>query len=181
MIKIPLLTFALLLTLQPLAAFAEDLTALTERAAQGEAEAQVRLGLIYFNGQDTPQDDTTAAKWFTMAAEQGNAKAQYNLGTMYDIGRGVPQDYAEAAKWFTKAAEQGLALAQFKLGYIYDDGQGVPQDYSKAHMWWNLAAAQGNKGAIKMRDRVAKKMTAAQVAKAQEAARACVAREYKGC
>ena len=100
MIKIPLLTFALLLTLQPLAALAQDLTALTERAAQGDAEAQVRLGLIYFNGKDTPQDDTKAA-------EQGLALAQFKLGDIYNDGQGVPQDYSKTHMWWNLAAAQG--------------------------------------------------------------------------
>ena len=103
------------------------------------------------------------------------------LGVRYVNGRGVPQDYATAAKWFTKAAEQGDAGAQAALGVMYADGQGVPQDYVKAHMWWNIVVARGDENALKKRDIITKKMTPAQIAEAQAAARACVARGYKGC
>jgi len=94
---------------------------------------------------------------------------------MYGNGQGLPQDYAEAAKWFRKAAEQGDARAQFNLGGMYGQGQGVPQDYVEAHMWLNLAAsnAPGEKYEeyAAVRDRVASRMSAAQVAEAQRLAR----------
>ena len=50
-------------------------------------------------------------------------------------------------------------------------GEGVPQDYVQAHMWFNLAAAQGNVVGRKNRDIVAKKMTSADISKAQAMAR----------
>jgi len=69
------------------------------------------------------------------------------------------------------AAEQGHAGAQAQLGLMYTKGQRVPQDYVQAHMWLSLAAAQGDKRAPKRRDRLAKKMTPAQLAEAQRLAR----------
>ena len=114
-------------------------------------------------------------------AEQGDANAQLELGVVYEYGRGVPQDHATAVTWYKKAAEQGKASAQFNLGLMYDNGQGVPQDDVKAHVWWNLAAALGDKSAMKNRDLIAEDMTPARIAKAQEAARACLARGYQGC
>jgi hypothetical protein len=40
-----------------------------------------------------------------------------------------------------------------------------------AHMWYNLAAASGNKNALTNRDKLAAKMTPAQIAGAQKLAR----------
>jgi len=80
-------------------------------------------------------------------------------------------DYAEALKWFRKAAEQGNALAQFSLGAMNATGKGVRQDFVEAHKWSNLAAAHGNKKAAKLRDRIAKKLTPAQIVEAQRLAR----------
>ena len=117
----------------------------------------------------------------TLAAEQGEAKAQFNLGVMYDNGEGVPQDDKTAVKWYTLAAEQGLANAQFNLGWMYDEGLGVPQDNVYAHMWWNIAASSGDKDAIGNRDIIAKRMTPSQLEKAQDLARECVRKNYKGC
>jgi len=81
-----------------------------------------------------------------------------------------PQDYAQAAAWFRKAADQGLAAAQNNLGLVYYNGHGVPQDYAQAHKWFNLAAASGDADAVSNRDRVAAKMTPAQIAEAQRLA-----------
>jgi hypothetical protein len=55
------------------------------------------------------------------------------------------------------------------------------QDNLYAHMWFNIAASNGNTSAVKNRDIAAKGMTAADISKAQGLARACVAKEYKGC
>jgi len=46
----------------------------------------------------------------------------------------------------------------------------VPQDYAQAHKWFNLAAASGDADAVSNRDRVAAKMTPAQIAEAQRLA-----------
>ena len=51
------------------------------------------------------------------------------------------------------------------------NGNGVPQDYIQALMWFNLAAAQGDKTGRKNRDYAAKKMTPADISKAQAMAR----------
>ena len=94
---------------------------------------------------------------------------------MYHYGRGVPQDYAEALRLFRLSADQGVASAQVKLGLMYDDGEGVLQDYVEAHMWYNLAAAQqtgeDRDRTVVLRDDVAKRMTAEQMADAQRRAR----------
>ena len=126
-------------------------------------------------------DFATALGEFRPLAEQGHAFAQYNLGVMYDKGEGVPQDYKTAAKWYTLAAEQGVARAQYNLGLMYRKGEGVSQDNVYAHMWWNIAASSGDKGAVVGRDAVAKRMTPSQLEKAQNHARECVRKKFKGC
>ena len=113
---------------------------------------------------------TELQKWRPLA-EQGDAEAQKYLGNMYRRGDGVPQDYQEAVRLYRLAAEQGHAKAQFNLGRMYAKGRGVPKDHVQAHMWLSLAAAQGDKRAPKRRDRLAKKMTPAQIAEAQRLAR----------
>ena len=115
-----------------------------------------------------PEDDAEAVKWFRKAAEQGQADAQFNLGVMYVKGDGVPEDDAEAAKWYRKAAEQGYARAQLNLGFMYADGDGVPEDDVRAFAWFNLAAAQGFEPAKTYKGTIRRRMTAAQIAEAQE-------------
>jgi uncharacterized protein len=154
-------------------------------AERGNAWAQYNLGAKYTEGVGVPLSYQEAAKWYGLAAEQGNAGAQRSLGVAYANGRGVPQDYTEAVKWFRLAAAQGNTNAQNNLGVMYDTGRGVPQDYVRAHMWFNLAAAgaaeDNSKSATTNRNRVAAKMTPAQLAQAQEMARRCQASNYKQC
>ena len=156
----------------------EKLLELLEKAAQGHAAAQSKLGVMYTNGQGVPQDDGEAVKWYRAAAEQGHAGAQSNLGISYANGQGVPQDDGEAVKWFREAAEQGHAGAQSNLGVMYDKGLGVAQDYVQAHKWYNLAASQSTgedrEKYARNRDRVAQKMPSELIAEAQR-----LAREFK--
>jgi TPR repeat protein len=122
----------------------EDKQTLQTQAAQGVAEAQTNLGLLYYNGQGVPQDYAAARQWWEKAAAQGSADAQFNLGMLYAKGLGVPQDYVMARQWYERAAAQGRAEAQYSLGLLYYNGQGVPQDYAAARQWWEKAAAQGD-------------------------------------
>jgi uncharacterized protein len=140
-------------------------------AEHGNAIAQYNLGVMYYKGEGVPQSYPHAVSWYRHAAWQGDASAQLSLGSMYYKGQGIPQNYAEAVTWFRKAADQGSAQAQINLGAMYANGQGVPQDYILAHMWLSLAAAKNETRAVDLRDIVAAKMTAAQVAEAQKLAR----------
>ena len=120
---------------------------LLQQADQGNAEAQVNLGVMYTNGKGVAQDDRQAVAWYRKAADQGNAEAQYNLGVAYENGIGVPQDYRQAVAWYRKAADQGLAMAQLSLGMMYLNGRGVAQNYRQAVSWFQKAADQGDAGA----------------------------------
>ena len=139
-------------------------------AKEGDAGAQFYLGFMYGDGKGVTQHYKEAVKWYRKAAEQGFSNAQHNLGFMYSNGKGVVQSYKEAVRWYRKAADQGFSNAQHNLGLMYYNGKGVVQNYIKAHMYWNLAARQGNKSSKRTRAIVEKKMTARQIAKAQELA-----------
>ena len=114
-----------------------------QSAAQGYADAQFNLGLLYSIGEGVPQDFAQAATWYRKAADQDHAAAQFNLGFLYGNGQGVPQDFAQAAAWYRRAADQGFADPQFKLGLMYTTGKGVPQDFAQAVAWYRRAADQG--------------------------------------
>ncbi len=135
--------------------------------AAGVVDASPRQG-IYL-----PAAYAAAARIIRLA-KLGDVEAQAQLGWMYSTGRGVPQDYYGAAKWYYRAAVQGHGRAQFELGLLYNKGRGVPRDYVLAYMWLNLSASQAvgddRDFRARIRDAVASKMTAAQVAKAQQLA-----------
>jgi uncharacterized protein len=68
-------------------------------AEQGDANAQLLLGILYDRGQSGPHDSVNALLWFEKAAAQGNANAQVWLGSLCEAGKGVPQDFVQAYKW----------------------------------------------------------------------------------
>jgi len=127
------------------------------------------------------KDYATAMKEWRFLAERGHASSQFQLAMMYDSGLGSIQDYNEAVYWYRKAAEQGDEDAQYNLGVMYANGKGVLRDRNFAHMWLNIAASKGFDLAANSRDEIAKKMSAADISKAQELARECVKKQYKGC
>jgi len=161
--------------------FATALQELIPLAEEGHVDAQFGLAWMYESGEGVPQDYKTAVKWYTLAAEQGDAGAQFYLGWLYFNGQGVPQNYETAVKWYTLAAEQGDARAQIGLGLMFSQGNGVMKEFVYAHMWGNIAASNGDENGSKLRDAVAKEMTAAQIEKAEQLARECIRKEYKGC
>ena len=50
-----------------------------QQAAQGNINAQVDLGLIYFEGQRVPKNLVQAQYWWTLAAQRGHPVAYTNL------------------------------------------------------------------------------------------------------
>ena len=76
-------------------------------AANGNADAQWKLGLGYLKGIGVQQDEGKAAEWFKTAANQGHIRAQSALSELYFNGRGVPRDYVRAYTWASIAP--GLA------------------------------------------------------------------------
>jgi TPR repeat protein len=150
-------------------------TALSEwrpLAEEGNAQAQLHLGRLYHQARGVPQDSTTARQWYEKAAAQGYASGQNNLGSLYADGKGVPKDETKGVQWIRKAVEQRDANGQASLGKMYRNGRGVPQDNVQAYMWFTLGAANGaTRGAV-LRDELAIPMTSAQLAEAQNLARA---------
>ena len=75
-------------------------------ADQGNAHAQLYMGVLYRNGLGVELDLEHAAYWYEMAANNGLADAQYETGLMYELGQGVKQDYWTAESWYQKAIDQ---------------------------------------------------------------------------
>jgi len=143
-----------------------------QAADRGSITAQETLGDMYSEGKGVPQDYTEAAKWYGKAADRGALGAQVTLGDMYYEGKGVPQDYTEAVKWYRKAANRD-GIANFNLGRMYRDGKGVPKDAVQAYNFFTVAVAKVPIGepryeeAVKARDALAARLTAAQRAEIQ--------------
>jgi TPR repeat protein len=141
------------------------------RAAQGDAEAQLQLGMHFAEGDGVIKNEKEAAKWFALAAKQGLAEAEYQYGLALLKGRGVVQDYHAAFSWIEKPAKRGYAKAQYSLGELYRYGTGTATDKARAYLWFNLAAAQGVEAAAKARDSLVWQLKPEQIVAMQEEAR----------
>ena len=86
--------------------FATALRLLRPLAENGNPDAQINLGNMYFDGNGVPQDNAESVKWYLLAADQGSADAQIALGFLYEYGEAVPQDYVQAHKWFDLAGSR---------------------------------------------------------------------------
>lgn len=107
---------------------------LYRKAAVDDAQAMLRLGLLYLDkavseGQKPmmkrrffrSQPDVSdyygqALMWFRRASRRGHDDANYILGMMYRNGIGVSQSYRTAKKWFRKNG--GNSAAHDALKYL---------------------------------------------------------------
>ena len=58
--------------------WAQTVAELTAAAEQGNASAQLNLGLIYDLGEGVPEDDVSAYMWWNLATALGNEDAKHN-------------------------------------------------------------------------------------------------------
>lgn len=145
-------------------------------AERGNTDAQYNLGVMYYAGKGVRRDYPEAVRWYRKSAEGGNAFAQARLAAMYQQGLGLPQDDEEAFSWYCKAAEQDHHFAQYNLGLMYERGHGVVRDLVLAYKWFELAAMHAEPGyfrtnALRGRDRLVPRMTAAEVESARRMAK----------
>ena len=117
-----------------------------------------------------PAADADARARYKTAADRGEPDAQFILAYLLSAGPPAERDLPAAARLYQAAASKGHAAAMANLGVLYLKGWGVPQDYVLGYMWINLAAS-GLAGAAKLREALAKQMTAAQVNEAQALSR----------
>jgi len=81
-------------------------------ATQGNAEAQVFVGLSYDNGWGTDRSARLARVWYKKAANNNNTSGQYLLGLQYI--QGTSAERAKGLMWLQRAADNGdVAARQF--------------------------------------------------------------------
>lgn len=84
-------------------------------AESGNAEAQYKLGDLFYKGRGGQVDYLAAGKWYARAAEALGTdwahEAQYNLGLMHAAGQGMPKDPQGALMWLEIATASGSDLA----------------------------------------------------------------------
>eukprot|EP01120_Amphizonella_sp_Union-15-10_P005753 TRINITY_DN1748_c0_g2_i1.p1 TRINITY_DN1748_c0_g2~~TRINITY_DN1748_c0_g2_i1.p1 ORF type:complete len:596 (+),score=100.75 TRINITY_DN1748_c0_g2_i1:267-1790(+) len=112
-------------------------------ADTGDIEAQVTMGLFYFQGGlASPPDALKAFHYFTEAAAQGDSVAMANLGYMYAHGVGTKSDNDTAIHLYQQAAEKGSPHALTFLGESYLKGHGTKPNLDTAKKLFLKAAEQ---------------------------------------
>ena len=147
-------------------------------ATQGDAEAQLWLGLGYKRGFFGGIDYQESLKWLRKSAAQGLPDAQVCLGQTYQYGEGVPKSNDRAAYWFKRAADHLSDLSTFEaeveLVYMYSDGR-LKGDDVDAYMWFVVVDSSVDPAIDPATDddlkEVAKRMTPGKIAEAQQRAR----------
>ncbi|MCW9036035.1 MAG: sel1 repeat family protein [Rhodospirillales bacterium] len=154
-----------------------------KRSAElGHVKGQVETGYAYEHRIGIKRSYVKAASWYRVAARLGNnPDAQFYLGVIHFRGMGgVEHDFSLAQKLFNQAAKQGHAGAQFFLGAMHEDGWGVPKDRVKAYVYYSRAMQQPELSRAvdvkfdpeKMRGKLEKKMTRAELQEARRLAKA---------
>jgi TPR repeat protein len=138
-------------------------------AKYGVVAAQYDLGTMYATGIGTDPNAFEAARWIGKAAAAGHPEAQLDYAVILFRGHGVPVDVKSGAKYFKQAAEKGLATAQNRLARCYNHGAGVRQDFLEAAKW-NYIAKAGGVVDEALDAILAKQLSGADQAKAQQAA-----------
>lgn len=109
-------------------------------AKDGNPIAQYNLGMCYYNGDGTKENEKEAIKWLHKAAEQDVPEAMFQLGYILIDN----YEFAEGIEWLTKAADQEDADAQYHLGMCYYMGvKGLKSSKVKSVKLFTQAAKQG--------------------------------------
>jgi TPR repeat protein len=117
----------------------------TQAAEAGNALAQLRLALMYDQGDGVTRSAMAAMPWYQRAAAQGEPESQVQLGIAYEAGHwGFPENWDLAAKLYETSAMQGWRKGQFEFARALQFGMGVPQDRQQAINWYRRAAANGD-------------------------------------
>ena len=135
----------------------------------GDAEAQLKLGLMYIQGQNVKEDRKQAFYWFKKSYEQGNVEAQFWLAISYWNKGDYTQSFKlskqvtekdpstiknvhgiekEGEKIYS-SAEELIAVAQYFVGLSYYGGNGVQKDVEQAEYWVKKSLEHGSESCKK--------------------------------
>ena len=80
---------------------------LSDSAEAGDAEAQFRLGLLYYRGKDVEFDERLAWDWLERADQNDHMKAAYYIGRLCT----ACGEHEIAMKWYQRRSELGVHSA----------------------------------------------------------------------
>ena len=126
--------------------WAADLADLKSKAASGDINSQVTLGIAYRDGKGVERDYAAAVALFRKAAEKNDPAGLDNLGWMSEHGLGM-DNLPQAVKYYQAAADKGYPQAQWNLGRMYAGDYWGHLDIAEAARWYRRAAEGGQRDA----------------------------------
>lgn len=125
----------------------QTLTSMHDFAQQGDAMAQVYMGLAHMNGKGAiPKNQKEALAWFEKSAAQHCAWGQFYVGFFHMVGRGpCSKDERLALSWFERAAQEQHVGAILAIGTFYKYGRaGLTKELRRALEYFHIAADAGD-------------------------------------
>ena len=118
--------------------------AATQLASQGDADAQYKLGEMYYRNYSLHSKN--ACYWLKQAASKGHARAMYLLGKCCYYGFGIKRSYGQAVWWYEKSLERDAQLeeAMWSLGDCYRKGRGVKASSLQSAAYYRRAMDMGD-------------------------------------
>ncbi len=115
----------------------------------GDADAQLNLAAMFYNGEGGERDLVQAAKWANLAADKGNPAARNLLieialeltHALLDASGGQT-NARQAAKWAKLAADYGSVDGQALYGRLLFTGEGVERQPVEGLMYLTIALAR---------------------------------------
>lgn len=153
------------------------------RAESGDMTAQESLAYFFKKGLGVEEDPSESTMWYMMAANQGSRSAQYELGNNFRYGYGVQRNYVEAVNWYKQAAKGPHGFAIAALAELYESGGfGLSRNYLKSYQYHHIICKMDwIVGTCADQERVAKKMSAADILRAERSAVTCIETDFKEC
>lgn len=148
--------------------FIEAMKWYRKAAEQGNILAQAHMGHMYFWGEGVEQSFSEALAYYRRAAEQGDIEAMAQMGHIYEHGLGIGENNKKAQSLYLAVAQQADANTLLLLGVDWETEPIQLNDKVMAYLWYSLSAHKGLKHARQNRSFVAKKMTVAQIMKAEQ-------------
>jgi TPR repeat protein len=116
---------------------------LSVRADTGDVTALLKLGWIYYRGEQATRSYGEAYRRFRAAADQGNLTAMLAAGYLLSRGLGITRDRNSARQFYGIAANAGYPRAYY-LQSLLEGDLGTAQSTLAARQWLERAAAAGD-------------------------------------
>jgi TPR repeat protein len=118
-------------------------------AAEGDADAMVRMGWYAQTGDGVSRDEPLARHWYEKAAKAGNVDGMRLLASTAETGTGAPRNYPTAVHWYGNAAALGDPESTYRLASLEAKGSGTPMDPQAAATNMRRAAVLGHLQAMR--------------------------------